>query len=818
MATAVTSAGVARAQDDIPSPDATRDPGSATEAAPIAPAEPDPEGAPAPSPEREPGPATVAADGIQQPNDVPLDTEQKSRFLEEIVVTAQKREENLQDVPISINAFSADALEVRGINNPTDLKLVTPSLVYDELVGYAVIYIRGVGADLLTPTAEPSVATYIDGVYLPLNHGLAKDFTPVERVEVLKGPQGTLFGRNATGGAINIITVKPDEDWRIRTEAGIGSFSEKRAKAYLAGPLFDGLTFSIAGLYSDQDPYYDLAESSPQDKLEDNTSKGVSPRLHWELSDQLSLSLAGYFTRFLGTGTVINSQLDPTPLGELVGSQQTGPHETAFNEPGTLRSRTDVGSATVDYQPGPIDIKLIGSYQDNRTDTRWDYDNGPTPAVYFYPTNQYLLATTGELQLLSNDDTAFADYLEWVAGAYYYKAAAGINPIFAGAFNFDSSNPIPDAFNNLLTGIRDLAAQNNIPLPGSIANLVLRGGLEIDSWAGFAQGTIKATDWLNVTLGARYQTEDRELVKSTVGVVTDGFDDHNSIEIFDFLANEEYKSKKDDISPRVAIDIKPFDNFMLYTSYSQAFKSATFNLVNLYTPPNAVRPEKTTAYEFGLKGSFGDGALRYNAAVFRNDVKDIQTMILQVPSGGLINIVNAAEGRIKGAEADITWQMFPRALPGLVATGSVGYLRGRYLSFPEGAGFDETTGLAFGPNAPLEARDFAGNKTVRTPKWSGAFGLGYTFTVPFGDLEIASDIYYNDGYYFDPQNTTEQPQYTLVSARMSYFIEPWNLRITANGQNLTDEIYFVNIFPNDFGKAGTGAPPRNYSVTVKWDF
>ncbi len=444
-------------------------------------------------------------------------TKSSSRLIEEIIVTAQKREENLRDVPIAVAAYSAEALDARGIIDATDLELVTPSMVYDELVGYSIIYLRGVGTDVFLPNQDPSVATYIDGVYYPFAHGLAQDFTPLERIEVLKGPQGTLFGRNATAGAINIITQKPGDEWAASVNLGIGSYNDRRAKAYVSGPLLDSLSFSLSGVVSQDEPYYKITDDSPLEELEDNNTTGVNARIRWQPTDDFSVSLSYLDARFDGTFNIVTSQTEVTTLGQLAGGRNTGPRETAFSDPGTIDSESEVISATFEYTGGFFDAKLILAEQEHITDTRWDYDNGPLSIVSFYPTKQFSDVKTAELQLLSNEGTPWSDKLEWIVGAYYFENEGGFDPNWVSVAN--PSNPgLPgDLLNPLLGILSGLGVDIGNPVA-----LNLRGILETESSAYFAQFTWSPVDWIGVTLGGRYQTEDRQLTKSRTGYTNCG--------------------------------------------------------------------------------------------------------------------------------------------------------------------------------------------------------------------------------------------------------------------------------------------------------
>ncbi len=181
----------------------------------------------------------------------------RNRIVEEVVVTAQKREEKLQDVPISIQAFSGEAIAARGVENTYQLGQVVPSLQFTDVAGFTLIFLRGIGTDNFIPSADPSIATYIDGIYVPQGHTEAQSLGNVQRVEVLKGPQGTLFGRNATGGAISVITEDPGNIFKAQIESELGNFNSRQVKGSVTLPVVDWLSVSGAGVYKTQDNYYD---------------------------------------------------------------------------------------------------------------------------------------------------------------------------------------------------------------------------------------------------------------------------------------------------------------------------------------------------------------------------------------------------------------------------------------------------------------------------------------------------------------------------------------------------------------------------------
>jgi len=741
--------------------------------------------------------------------EAPKPVRRKSRFIEEIVVTAQKREENLQDVPISVSAFSAEALEAKGINDPRDLQLVTPGLSYTSLANYSIIYLRGIGTDAFIPSADGSVATYIDGIYFPFAVGLAQSFGALERVEVLKGPQGTLFGRNSTGGALNITTKKPSFDEFLGSaEVGYARFNDLKTRAYVNVPLGDDFAFSVSGLYNKSDNYY----KSLNNELPSEISRGGRVKLRWAPGDNLDLTLAALKIQSSGAGTSLAAQIAPKPLVRVLGQQAPPPYETDADYAASNDTNTEVIYGDGTWNLPWFDMRLLLANQEIHALEGLDFDATALPLVSFEHPNAFSEIQTAELQLISNSDSWGSDWLTYIGGLYYIRSDAGYDPVdlFVAVEDISSVpvvgpvlGPILDP---LLGGILDPL------LPVSVR---IRGILHTNSSAAFFQTTSKFTDWLSLTVGGRYQTETRELTKATVALYE--FDQP----IISYAPRSKDTSN---FSPKVSIDVRPTDGILTYLSYTKGFKSGTYNIITIYTQPGYVKPEEVSTTELGAKMEFFDGSLRLNGAIFQNDIKNVQVQVISLVSGGAVAFENAGKARIRGAEFDLTWQPFTESLPGLVVSSSATYLDGTYTDFPNGSGYDLTTGLFFGENSLLgplaPGRDFAGNRIVQTPKFTGTFGLGYTFETKSGPLEVSADIYHNDGFYYTAQNSpnSEQSDYSVVNAHVSYLYEPWNVRLTVFGTNLTDTEYYYYNFETDFGTSALLHPPRAYGLRLKWDF
>lgn len=732
--------------------------------------------------------------------------------IEEVMVTAQKREENMQDVPISIQSFTGDELAAREITDPSQLPQLTPGLVYSSISRYNIIYLRGVGTEVFTPSAAPSVATYIDGIFFPFSLRLAKQFGKVERIEVLKGPQGTLFGRNSTGGAINIVMAEPAEEFQGSLELVAGNFDKRRAKLYLTGPLSEHLAASATWVYANEDEYYTLSPESPLDSLPDYEDKGLQGKLRWSPASWFEGTLSYFNFSSEGAGTNLVYQEEPKPLGEALGVEATnGDYKYSGDEPPFNISESEVAILTLKLFPGPFDIKTISGYQDHKVRSAIDFDGSPRPVATFRGSDerhgipgQISESVTHELQILSNGDGWFTELFgrpfEWVIGFYYSDTTQGLPFVeFETLGTGDALNETLPGFTS--TGTPTELLGDSLPTVGGTA--VLSGIDEFESEAVFGQITWDVSDTISITLGGRLTTEEVTITDAATKVRNNETGEITTLNEYpeDTLSN-------DDFSPKIAIDVRPLPNILIYTSWQRAFKSGTFNVINSTEPPEEVEPEEITTTEIGVKMDLFDGRLRLNGAIFQNEIENLQTLVVSVQSGGAVSIENAAKVKIDGAEFTLDWSV----IPDLVLNVGASYLDPVFTLFPEGKGYDEETGLFF------EDGNFTGNRPPRSPELSGNAGLFYTLDLWRGALEAGIDAYYNDGYFFDNQNSAEQDAYHLVNARIGYLYQPWNFRLTAFGKNLNGEKYAETKFPFDFGTVARLAPPKTYGVRLNWDF
>ncbi len=739
---------------------------------------------------------------------------------EEVVVTARRRAEPLQDVPVSVSAFSGDQLDARGIVDVRDLAQAVPGLQFSDLGGYNLIYLRGIGTDIFIPSAEPSVATYLDGVYFPSGHSIAQSFGAIERIEVLKGPQGTLFGRNSTGGAIAIFSERPGAETGGSVQTSYGNYGDTRTRGNVNLALGDGFASSLSAFYNRRDSYYDW-DNARGDELPAEINKGARLRAALDFSDSLHLTLTGLVAQQRGTSTTVAANVDPTgTLGATLPAETRDYVITANSQP-KLTTDTYAYYGQLDWNHPGIDVKWLASFYKVRAyDYVYDFDGSAQPIATYGADNEFQRFVTSELQITSNDESWGADWLKWVGGLYYLRSRGGYDPGYLRLLDV-ARLPIDGLVGTLPEAARGPVGGLLDGLPDSLT-FFFTGLLDTESYSAYLQTTTRLTDWLDLTLGGRWQHETRELLRSEVDVGTPDAAIH--------YAFNPARTSADNVSPKVSLDLRPARDLLLYASFQQGYKSGTYNIINIFAQPEYVKPERVTAYELGLKSEWFRRTLRFNAALFQNDIKNLQTGFMSFTSGGAVNLENAGKARIRGAEVEAIWQPLPTLDPGLTLSGNASWLDAKYREYDNARGFCEAGDEhnppgcfslgGIGDGLAYDNGDFAGNRIVRTPKFSGNFSLVQSFEVPGGALELAGDYYYNSGYYYLAQNTpnTFEDAYELVNARISYLYRPWSARLTLFGANLGDEQYKLAQFHTDFGRHDSLAPPRTWGLRINWEF
>jgi len=740
--------------------------------------------------------------------------------LEEIVVTAQKRAEGLQNTPIAITAVSGENLSARGASNISNLQSITPNLVFDTTAPVsgvssgAIVFIRGVGQTDFQLTTDPGVGTYVDGVYMARSVGGVLDVLDLERVEVLRGPQGTLFGRNTIGGAISLISRRPADKFGVRAEATAGSRNMYNGMLTLDIPLSDTVKSKWVGSIKHQDGYVrGLLDS----RLLGNTQRfSLRGTIEAKLGSNLTATLSGDYgevheqnaaSKLVGisivapgsptrtdyrynvaTGGVITSTTAVPPgaptltflqnltpdiyddryiTPDLDTTFATGPNGTALKIWG--------GSFTLALDVGFGELKSITAYRETSGRFSRDADGSPFAVTHTrnadYGQNQF----SQEIQLTGS---ALNDKLKFASGLYY----------------FDENG-------------HDILTVDLPVLFGTVNNYAY---VNNKSYAAYVQGTYALTDALSVTGGVRY-TKDKKAYRvplnggailngpaavfGPVGTFTPFFPAGTSNQTFE---NTSFKG---------SIDYKFGPRSLIYLSYSQGFKSGGFNTRYLVPVPAVVpfAPEKLNTWEAGAKWEGLNRRLRLNAAAFWSDYKNIQ---LVVYDSGAPLTRNAGSARIKGFELEAT------ALPldSLELGFSAGYTDAKYRSV-----------LPLNPLVSADQQVTLNSRLPNTPEWSINAYASHTLKVgDSGEIRSRVDWSYSSQVENDSVNSIflRQPGYHLINASIGYHDVDKGWSITGFVKNLTDKRYIVSGDSNfgiGFHEANFN-PPREWGVTLRYQY
>jgi len=716
--------------------------------------------------------------------------------LEEIIVTAEKRESSVQNIPISIAAFSGEELAKSGIDGTAALANYTPGLtVQKEVIGKVVI--RGVGTENYTVGSDPGVAIHKDGVYIARSSVAIFDFFDTSRVEVLRGPQGTLYGRNATGGVINIISNEPTSEFEGYAKIEAGNYSKFRFEAAASGPIAGDLAEGrISAVYAQRAGFtknlYPGARARDVYQLDNQDLFGLRGQLNFHLSDNVDLLLQGEWLRddslppafkYFDTSKAYWFNLFG-PDKDLKDLRQVSQgFETAI--PGSSRTVPSVGKADQDaylarltWDLGTMKFTSLTGYRD--IDFSWinDGDGFDTFFVTYFQTDNSKQFTQ-EFQLASTTDSK----LEWLVGAYYLNEEA-----------------------KTFTGIPFII--------GSPNDFILWDGKSnTDAYAVYGQATYAFTDKLRVTAGVRYNKDEKkgDLVYNLFGGllepdVTLGAPPGTK---WSDILNKDW----DAMTGKLSLDYHFNDDILGYISASRGYKSGGFNLLAAQAPYD---PEYLWAYEAGVKTKFADGRVIANLGAFLYDYSDMQV-------GKVVNlsatVVNAAKATIAGFEAEV------RALvtDEIEVNAGVSVLDTKYDEFiTEDPAWPGDGGCGKQVAAPRTI-SLKGCELPRAPKFQGVFGVNWTHPLSSGaEFGIRADYAYRDKQYFTQFNReiVSQDGYGLLGVRATYTAPQGHWYVTGYGDNLTDEEYFVTVLESGVAAPGTVVPqavvgaPRTYGVIL----
>lgn len=731
--------------------------------------------------------------------------EKASRQLEEVTVTARRRSESLQDVPTMVTALSNEDLQKYGISSVEDLEITTPGLLYADAVGYAMPYIRGVGSNSFSPAVDPTVGTFLDGFYSPSTVGALQYIGDVESIQVLKGPQGTLFGRNTTAGAIVIHTKKPSETLEGSIQFGMGTRNKESLSAYLSGPLFsDYVGFSVSAYTDSVDTHYTSTFPNRQFEFAPEEREGIRVKLRFDPIDWLSLDLSYTESDSQGSKGIV-VQLEKTGLvnaTSLAARSPDRPRHTAQNVDGFTSMESESLTGKLTFVSDSIEAWALAGYTDVVGGTLGDLDGSENDLLkysYNKANDEYFSDIDSlEMQISStNDWSLFGLSYNWLLGAYTGDASAGWDPL---VFEIGA----------------DVAASILPPLPlsGGVKESVA-GIVDTDAEALFANFSIELTEWMALDLGVRRSEETRKIAKNKaqlttsvdLGLVDLGFITEQVPVVVRDISGPELVFE--DTSYLVGVNFFPSDIGMFYAKFVQGFKSGTWNVTALLTAPDAVDPEEVDSYEVGFKGEFFDRSLRLNTAAFRYDYRGLQNYQVEIASSGTVLVKSIDEAEINGAEFDLTY-MPPIDGLQIILNGS--YINTEITEWPDAPCYDEVTYLSSG------GCDFSGNELGGAPKYSASLDINYQFSLFNDEFQLGANYYENGGFFFDVQNLVEQEKYGIFGVRASWIRDEWGTTVSISGKNITSEDYrdFGIVF--EAGEVVRYAPAAEWNASLKWEF
>jgi len=754
--------------------------------------------------------------------------------LEEIVVTAQRRAENLQDVPIAVSAITANTLENTGVDTTRDLPQLIPSVQFTRSGPSGLFFVRGVGTTNAAAGEEGSNAVYVDGVYMPDLGQTINTFNNIERVEVLKGPQGTLFGRNSTGGLIHIITREPGQDTVMSGEIGYSNFTTVSGKVYAGGPISDTLSADIAltTLYQDKGWGHYIAPS-PLAGREAHTQAygGVRSKLVFRPSDAVKFVLSGdYFRNRDNLG--LAWKLDTVVPGSVGAIGPAGYDVTSDKYAQTDQEIYGV-SLTGEFDLGFATLTSISAYRKASNLSTFDVDGAQFNLVNI----DYSSGTKSfqqELRLASNSTTPFS----WQIGGFYlHSEADNVSKFYGGAFAAVRPELSP-----------------GVTSPVATVSQLINANLKTNSYAVFGEATYSITPTTHLTGGIRYTMDRRHFVASQFStlfaalpapdgriVVPSGLR-YSDGSLLPVPGVQDSRLSYDAVTWRVALRQELSQDINVYASVNRGFKAGSYSLQNPFNLP--YNPQFIMAYEAGIKAEVLDRRLRFNLSGFHYDIDDYQVRSAAVANPGASLILNAATVKVDGVELEF------EAAPTdqLRIFGGVTWLNSRYdkfggagalfqapIVYPNANSNPDTTlrtrcpPAAFGTTnpgvvgtGPLTGGyttcfgDVSGNKVSNAPEWSLSLGASYTIPVGLDQRLRLSALYsYNSGYFFEPDNFVSQEGFSLLNLSAEYRIGGLGLEVWA--RNVTNTEYAVQKLTTSTGTTTALGAPRTYGVSVKWD-
>lgn len=727
--------------------------------------------------------------------------------IEEVVVTAQKREEKLQDVPVAVTAVTGDLLENTGIQVESQLSRITPNLHLTFNANFVAPYLRGVGTNYANPGLESTVGLYLDDLYMSRASSGMFNFSDIERVEVLKGPQGTLFGRNTSAGAIRILTRDPQPELEASVALTYGRFDRRAIETTINVPITKQLSARVTYNHDENDGFVENIDPT-RPTLGNRYTDMLAGKLLYKPTEDLRIKLSGDYSEkndYEGAAFINLYDSAPQQVGIALGGRpSTGFYTFTGNQPrsgatGEVQHTLIWGGALrADYTLPWFTVSSITGFRVNQFNGSADLDTVDIPFLHAQTSLERTIDTSEEIQVVSHDTGNWS----YTAGVYYlHEQARDIFRVYGAAI---SGAVAPSNLSNPNLGYYPL---DPVTQAGD-------GTIKINSIAPYAQVSYTFLDRITLTGGLRYTYEEKELSSNKVfltGLLPNGADlvlypeDHNRIHF-------------DKVTPKVTLDYKPIDNLLVYVTYSEGFKSGGFNLPNFLPKVDTVEPETLTSYELGWKTEFFR-RLRFNGAAFYYEYKDLVVQRTDQATGGT-RAENAASAYIRGVEGDFSAQATERlqlgAGFGLLKANFGTYFGDAYVpAFQTPACTPENPAGCLG-FAVQQNTNFSGGKVPNAPEVTGYLRGQYDQPVAsgYGHVLLSSLINYEGKTYYDSERRNPEFGRFLLSASATWYVQGDKYFLSFFGDNLLDKEYNTMKTPQGSGGWRVPAPPRTWGVKV----
>jgi iron complex outermembrane recepter protein len=769
-------------------------------------------------------PAIAHAQTVEDEAAASQDATESAGAIDEILVTAQKRSESVQKIPIAVTAIGGDDLRVAGISNVQGIVDSVPSLQLGKFYGVANVTLRGIALSALNAGVESPIAFHVDGIYLGRPAAVLSSFFDVQRVEVLRGAQGTLYGRNATGGSINIITADPTADTTGFAQVTYGNYDHMNVEAGIGGALSEQVQYRVAGRW-DRHEGYGINEATGRE-IDDNNERAIRAKIRVLPTDNLTIQFSGDYTKAHSNGAIhLQGTVTGGPLwGTLdnIGGTPWDAGTTASNirnvsQDTDPRLETEFWGLGADasLDLGGVTLRSITGYRRSKSLAIGDIDLTSSPLISPFGLSDDATQFSQELQIVGQNDAS-----DWIVGGYYFHEK-------------DNGRQV-SAFSNVFLPLF------GAPLPPAgvynARGLYTGSQIKTDAYAIFGQYTRHFNEQLSVTLGGRYSIETKTLFNQNNLDLATPFELDELFEVPDTLAIQcgvgvptigynsvvcDPKTTFKAFTPKIAVDFQATPDILLYASFSKGFKSGTYNLGVAQDP---VRPEKIDDYEVGIKSTLFGGLVRANLAGFYYDYKDVQ-VFNGLPTQTYLE--NAANAEIYGLELEV----LAKPTPALQIDLSGSWLHTAYKDYKA---FDQLRPAGDGvtlvpdrgnPGTFLTGFDLEGNNLPQAPELSGLLGVAYTVFAEPGDFTLRGEVSYTDKLYITQFNTCPVgcvPSRTRFNASLNFNAKDGGLYASVNGKNLTNKVVLTSGFAGTPLAGGIISgyleAPRTVDVTVGYRF